>query len=344
MYETKPELWDPTNTFYHMRNKKHDAWTEIAKGLESDVNVIKGKMASLLSSFRREKVKMKQSLKTGTGKRPFFKDHDVAEPLSDSEAEADCSVETESVPSKQNSESEVQETPSASPIPSTSQHSPSGPTRKRKLFLSPKRKLPLKKKSTEDDPRVAYAYDMLKNITETPKNECTTFGEHIATKLAKFKDPVRSVVIYKINNIIFDAEIGKYNNYIDNIGVNEPSSPSSAHFGHKSNFNYSRRAYNSENLPSPNSNYNYSHSSYILQTNIPSPNCNSNYSCGSYTSQTNITPPPSNSNHLSPYNPQLGTLGQSQLGTTEDQTPQNNLTPLQALVQSFDPSNSNTNV
>nr|CAI5865432.1 unnamed protein product [Callosobruchus analis] len=22
MYETKPELWDPTNTFYHMRNKK----------------------------------------------------------------------------------------------------------------------------------------------------------------------------------------------------------------------------------------------------------------------------------------------------------------------------------
>nr|CAI5865431.1 unnamed protein product [Callosobruchus analis] len=156
-------------------------------------------MASLLSSFRREKVKMKQSLKTGT--------------------EADCSVETESVPSKQNSESEVQETPSASPIPSTSQHSPSGPTRKRKLFLSPKRKLPLKKKSTEDDPRVAYAYDMLKNITETPKNECTTFGEHIATKLAKFKDPVRSVVIYKINNIIFDAEIGKYNNYIDNIGT-----------------------------------------------------------------------------------------------------------------------------
>lgn len=67
MYETKPELWDPTNTNYHMRNKKHDAWTEIARELECDIDVVKGKMNSLLSSFRREKVKMKKSLKTGTG-------------------------------------------------------------------------------------------------------------------------------------------------------------------------------------------------------------------------------------------------------------------------------------
>nr|CAH7733000.1 unnamed protein product [Callosobruchus chinensis] len=51
MYETKPGLWDPTNTYYHMRNEKHDARTEIAKELESDVNVVKGKMASLLSSL-----------------------------------------------------------------------------------------------------------------------------------------------------------------------------------------------------------------------------------------------------------------------------------------------------
>nr|CAH7740958.1 unnamed protein product [Callosobruchus chinensis] len=51
MYETKPGLWDPTNTYYHMKNEKHDAWTEIAKELECAVNVVKGKMASLLSSL-----------------------------------------------------------------------------------------------------------------------------------------------------------------------------------------------------------------------------------------------------------------------------------------------------
>lgn len=137
---------------------------------------------------------------------------------------------------------------------------------------------------------------------------------------------MRSVVIHKINNIIFDAEIGKYNNYISNIEVNKPSmvpSPFSAHLGINTTSNYSYRSYNSQiNVPSSNSNYNnYCQGPNILRTDIPSPNSNSNYSCDSYSSQTNLASPVP--------------------GTMEDQTSQNNLTPLQALVQSFDPSNTN---
>ncbi|KAJ8931652.1 hypothetical protein NQ314_015405 [Rhamnusium bicolor] len=65
LYENKTELWDPGNKNYHLRNKKHDAWLYIAKELKHDVETIKGKMASLFSSLRREKIKMKNSARTG---------------------------------------------------------------------------------------------------------------------------------------------------------------------------------------------------------------------------------------------------------------------------------------
>ena len=50
-------------------------------------------------------------------------------------------------------------------------------------------------------------------MANAPKDECSTFGQHVATKLKKFDDRVRSVVMHLMNNIIFDAEMGKYNNY-----------------------------------------------------------------------------------------------------------------------------------
>lgn len=81
--------------------------------------------------------------------------------------------------------------------------------------MSPKRRA-LKRKAQHEDPRVSAAYDILKNVANTPKDECFTFGQHIATKLQKFDEKVRSVAMHVINNIIFDAEMGKYNNYFNN--------------------------------------------------------------------------------------------------------------------------------
>uniref|UniRef100_A0A1Y1KAI6 MADF domain-containing protein n=1 Tax=Photinus pyralis TaxID=7054 RepID=A0A1Y1KAI6_PHOPY len=72
MYETKSELWDVKNSNYHLRNKKHDAWKNIATEMESDVEVIKAKVASLLSSMRREKAKMKNSTGTGKGRNEIY--------------------------------------------------------------------------------------------------------------------------------------------------------------------------------------------------------------------------------------------------------------------------------
>jgi hypothetical protein len=61
-------------------------------------------------------------------------------------------------------------------------------------------------------------------VSNTPKDECFTFGQHVATKLQKFDNKVRSVVMHLMSNIIFEAEMGKYNQYNNLSG--QTSSPS----------------------------------------------------------------------------------------------------------------------
>lgn len=66
-YQKKTELLDPKNNNYHIRNKKHDAWQTIAQNIGCEIIEVKSKMTSLLSSFWREKVKIKKSMGTGKG-------------------------------------------------------------------------------------------------------------------------------------------------------------------------------------------------------------------------------------------------------------------------------------
>lgn len=56
-----------------------------------------------------------------------------------------------------------------------------------------------------DEPEVANSW--------MPKDENDAFGVYIASKLRKFNDHVRSIVMHRINNIFFDAEMGKFNYY-----------------------------------------------------------------------------------------------------------------------------------
>ena len=67
LYESKPELWNPNLESYHVKNDKFDAWCYIADTLGIDADVAKTKITSLLSSYRREKAKEKNSKRTGSG-------------------------------------------------------------------------------------------------------------------------------------------------------------------------------------------------------------------------------------------------------------------------------------
>lgn len=66
LYRENPELWNPNDNNYHMKTYKLDAWKKIATKVNCEVDDVKQKITSLLSSFRREKLKIKRS--TGTGK------------------------------------------------------------------------------------------------------------------------------------------------------------------------------------------------------------------------------------------------------------------------------------
>lgn len=67
-YEQNPVLWNPNDNNYHMKTIKLDAWNDIADKMKRDVEDVKQKMTSLLSSFRREKLKVKKGMGTGKGK------------------------------------------------------------------------------------------------------------------------------------------------------------------------------------------------------------------------------------------------------------------------------------
>lgn len=72
LYERNPILWDAQNVQHYNKNLKNDAWKSIGKEMAEDEDVIKKKMTSLLGSFRREKSKIKNSLRTGKGNKCFI--------------------------------------------------------------------------------------------------------------------------------------------------------------------------------------------------------------------------------------------------------------------------------
>ncbi|KAG5871793.1 hypothetical protein JTB14_023476 [Gonioctena quinquepunctata] len=72
LYRKKSELWDPKENTYHIKTKKHDAWTNISLDMGIDVDAVKSKITSLLSSYRREKGKTKKSTGTGKGRGGYL--------------------------------------------------------------------------------------------------------------------------------------------------------------------------------------------------------------------------------------------------------------------------------
>lgn len=65
-YRRKPMLWDKKNRFFFRRNMKPIAWEEIGDALNIPADQCKHKMNVLMSSFRREKARLVNSLKNLT--------------------------------------------------------------------------------------------------------------------------------------------------------------------------------------------------------------------------------------------------------------------------------------
>lgn len=77
-------------------------------------------------------------------------------------------------------------------------------------FLSPKQKAKRSKPASPYSKREEEAYAVLQQAMK--KDECTTYGEHVANELRDLQPRARTIVKHLINNILFEAGMGKYNN------------------------------------------------------------------------------------------------------------------------------------
>lgn len=82
-----------------------------------------------------------------------------------------------------------------------------------KIFKSPN-KLQRRKSNTFDQ-RAEEAYNNMQEALKRrrERDQSTTFGEHVSNKHRSYSSRTKCVVEHLISNILFDADIGKYENY-----------------------------------------------------------------------------------------------------------------------------------
>jgi len=70
LHKRKEIIWVPKHPMHFNKIRKQDACEELGKEMNRPVDECKKKMENLLSSLRREKMKMRKS--SGTGKGEYF--------------------------------------------------------------------------------------------------------------------------------------------------------------------------------------------------------------------------------------------------------------------------------
>lgn len=74
IYRSKEIIWNPTNKNNFNKILKNDAWNEIASELSDHIstaitlNDCRNKMVSIHAAYRRENMKIRKSVGTGSGK------------------------------------------------------------------------------------------------------------------------------------------------------------------------------------------------------------------------------------------------------------------------------------
>lgn len=94
-----------------------------------------------------------------------------------------------------------------------------------------------RRKCNQEDPRIAAAFNILTSSQERRLNQkvsdrFSTYGEHVANKLRTYSTRSQAVAEHKINNILFEADMGLYDHDVtadSHFSVNCGSRPASSH-------------------------------------------------------------------------------------------------------------------
>ncbi|KAK3860557.1 hypothetical protein Pcinc_033398 [Petrolisthes cinctipes] len=216
-YRNSQVLWDIRLKDYKNNLVKLDALRLLAEQYQCDVATVKRKIKNLRTAFRREhnirtrkksgSSPIKKSKWFGYDLLLFLVDVEIARPGYSSQVEAECieggaefvdDAETSGMSSHLHTEG-----------PEASQDVEKGTTNDNAKETS-KKIAQNNKRRTVDDERAEEAYMILKESLR--RDESTIYGEHVACEIRKLNPRVQTIVKHKMNNILFEAAMGKYDN------------------------------------------------------------------------------------------------------------------------------------
>ncbi|XP_011063545.1 PREDICTED: uncharacterized protein LOC105151506 isoform X2 [Acromyrmex echinatior] len=205
--ESLPILWDSSDPYYKISRKKNETWENLANKFCTTILDVKKKWLSLQASYRRERIKMIDSAK-GTEKKvlskwfayramTFLGDHYKPRGIRDtSETSETCQQEESSDLKDQEG---INETDITCPKIEATLHEPERSVR---LCNTSLRRKHLK---------MFYSPELKK---ECQRDENETYGEYVALTLKKLDNYSRIMAKHYINEILIEAELGKYKDSI----------------------------------------------------------------------------------------------------------------------------------
>ncbi|CAG5034947.1 unnamed protein product [Parnassius apollo] len=186
-----PCLWDNKSPDFKDRLLKKDEWTAIGLQFEISHNEAVKKFKNLRTYFNNEIKKLEKKQKSGSGAFQesnwfafksllFLKGTD----------EADSGLETKT---KSEVDTNADDTITFNPELPPPSKSPSAK----------------KKKPIEDD-RCRDACEVMEAVKQKISTKSLAFGEHVNQKLLTYSQYVRNQVEYKISSILYEADMGYY--------------------------------------------------------------------------------------------------------------------------------------
>ncbi|XP_076672884.1 uncharacterized protein LOC143371522 isoform X2 [Andrena cerasifolii] len=197
LYKSKDAFWNPQNPEHYIKSKRNDAWNDVAEQLSASANKpltmidCKKKMECILSSFRREKLKIKKISIERDGEEyrstwflfdalAFLMDRNAYQPtsitLSTPVPHPPCDVQRNDI---YRDEIQVDVSP---PPPKIS------------------------RVQTENE----RLEEILKPVEQITEDECHSYGMFVANKMKRYSTSSRSAVQHAISDILFNADMGYY--------------------------------------------------------------------------------------------------------------------------------------
>ncbi|KAG8320520.1 hypothetical protein J6590_066500 [Homalodisca vitripennis] len=221
-------LWDIKDKCYTNKNKRNDAYRALGEKYKMSEKGVQSKIKNLRSYFLKEQQKMSQR-KSGASANDVYQSSwfaykhllflgDSITPRTTKDSLEDTITEEVEIGEDDIHDNIADEDqPPEKEAPET-QDTASSSCRQQKFLPTPQTCRGIKRKIDDDGKKEEAAFGFLevaaKSLSE--KDDCSIFGEMIATQLRKLTPRNQAIARNRIQNLIFDFEMQEMNNSLQN--------------------------------------------------------------------------------------------------------------------------------